>query len=464
MASRSSSTPDKPYSLSPALTFLRHALDQTRTSNRRCGYAIDHAMQAVIVGHIRMESDDLTRAMKSYQRYARTDEEKSGLSISCWLGEGTLERWYTLAASSKNATVLTALERVLNRKRVVVEGEILHLGARVRLPEAVSEGNLGGHCEVSSYSKDGLHVNFLYRKDGHFDSDSIECRTCRQTRHVGSESKHRIKVPVATLVAREKARIAVMGRTYEVENPTSDPPLREYAGKALVDAYRGRIVEIAALGVGEEVRVGADGEREGLVVRRIAYRTHDALARAARGEAFGTHRGYRGSEPDTIEDLGLMAKDGLVVPQPHDEHSSFARFAITEKGRERLDALSTQREREAAQAKRARERETEQEARQRLTELAEQARTLTAAEASRQTGMHLLEADLDREVSFQDSRTVGNCREGTMAWISQHLPGVDPFKDKITIRQLVALDAGKNRINVNSIIRFVLRRHVSQTG
>lgn len=456
--------PDPPYKLSPALTFLRHAVDLARASDRRCGYALDHAMQAVILGGVRMEPDDLVRAMKHYQSYARTDEEKSGLSMYRWLGEGTLEHWYKLAATNRNASALTALERVLNRRRILVEGEILYKGARIRLPEAVYGDNQGGHCEVSSYSKDGLHVNFLYRADGHFDYETIECRMCRHGYSVGQAPKRRLKIPVATLVAREKARLAVMKRAYEVVNPVADPPLREYAGNALVDAYRGRIVDIAALEVGEEVRVGADGERQDLVVRRIAYRTHDALARAARGESFGEHRGYRGQEQDTISDLNQMAKDGLVVPQPREAYSSYAKFAITEKGRERLDLLSTRQEREAARAKLDKERETEAEARRRLAELADRARTLTAEEASRQTGISLTAEDLDREVRFQDSRSVGNCREGTLAWIVQHLPGADPHKDVITVRQLVVLDEGKNRINVNAVIRFVLRRHASQTG
>lgn len=454
-------TPD-PYKLSPALVFLRHAVDLARTSDRRCGYAFDYAMRAVIVGHVRMDPDDLTRAMKHYQSYARTDEERAGLSMYRWLGEGSLEDWYTQAATSKNASALTALERVLNRKRVVVEGEVLHVHAHTRLPEAVSEGNSGGHCSVSSYSKDGLHVNFLYREDGHFDSDGVQCRTCRHTHRVGPASKRRLKIPVATLIERERARVEVTKRAYEVSNPLADPPLREYAGKALVDAYRGRLVDIAKLKVGEEVQVGADGERVALIVRRIAYRTHDALARAARGESFGEHRGYRGQEQDTISDLSQMAKDGLVVPQPRESYSSYAKFVITEKGRERLDALSTRQEREAAHAKLSRERETEAEARRRLAELAECARTLTAEEASRRTGLSLTEADLDREVRFQDSRSVGNCRTGTLAWIAQHLPGADPHKDVVTVRQLVALDEGKNIINVNAVIRFVVRRHPSQ--
>lgn len=451
-----------PYVLSPALALLRQAVEATRASDRRCGYAFDHAMRAAIQGHVRFSPDDLVRAREHYQSYARTDEERAGLSLYRWLGEGSIEHWYALAAEARHATALTAIERFIGRQRVLVEGKILHKGARLRLPEAVYADNLGGHCEVSSYSKDGLHINFLYRVDGHYDYEKIVCRVCRHGYSVGEATKRRLKIPVATLVEREKARGEVMKRCFEVENPSADPRIQEFAGGALVDAYRGQVVALAKLDVGQEVCLGADGARDALTVRRIAYRTHDALARAARGESFGEHRGYRGQEQDTISNLSQMAKDGLVVPLPRESYSAFAQFVLTEKGRERLDALSTRQVREAAQAKRESERETEAEARRRLAAIARRARSLTAEEASHQTGLSLTEADLDREVRFRDSRAVGNCQEGTTAWIAQHLPGADPHKDIITVRQLLALDGGKNSINVNAVIRFVLRRHPSQ--
>lgn len=451
-----------PYVLSPALALLRQVVEATRASDRRCVYAFDHAMRAAIQGHARFAPDDLVRARAHYQSYARTDEERAGLSLYRWLGEGSIERWYALAAEARSATALTAVERLLNRPRVVVEGEILHKGARTRLPEAVYGDNRGGHCEVSSYSKDGLYVNFLYREDGHYDYDKVVCHVCLHGYAVGRATKRRLKIPVATLVEREKARLAVMRRCFEVVNPTADPRVREYAGNALVDAYRGQVVALAKLEVGEGVCLGVDGTRDSIIVRRVAYRTHDALARAARGELFGEHRGSRGRDRDTISDLHQMAKDGLVVPQPSEAYGSYVKFVLTEKGRERLDALSTRQERETAQAQRSIEREIEAKARRRLAELTDSARTLTAEEASRQTGISLTEADLDREVSFRDSRAVGNCQTGTLAWIAQHLPDADPHKDTITVRQLVALDGGKNRINVCAVLRFVLRRHPSQ--
>lgn len=438
---------EKAGGISPAMKFIRMAFDLANAgpaSWRRVSYAVRGAVEGAISGALRFNPGD----------FVALDQEraKGGVSMFRMEGEGKHEQWYSLAVDNNHATAMTALERYLKRKRYVIDGKVLQVGQQFRLAAAITDGNPAGWVSVSSFSEDGTYINVSADRDDRDEDDDEspdrKCPLCRQWKgyerdeEKRTRGRRRFKVKWVDIDAVEKARAAVCKMAFEV--PSEDPALREFAGSVIAERMRARLREIAVLQVGEELRVTDEFEnrtRE-FVLRRIEMLTHDLLESMNGSGAWG----YSPHEKATRKNAEKLVAMGLALR--HEQWSDWhPKYVITDAGKARLRLL-TPAETNARRDAESRREEADRARDQRRREEAEQARL-----------MRYTEEELNTVVTFADSISAGNCRTGTQAWVDRYAPG----RTEMTVRELLAIDAGRNSWNIDALIRAGLARAGAQT-
>lgn len=432
----------RPETQSQAMRLLHLVYDTVEASRRRSGYALSHAMESAIAGHIRFGADDLILASKH--------PDEGGICLRRYLGETCEERWYSQAVETGHKTAMRAIERWIGRPRFLYDGKVLHAGARFHLPDAISEDNRSGWVEVTSFSDDGRFVNVrahgesLYRKcpecGGYAKTKPEEAAADPTTKR-----RRQFRLAFRDLDRQERARQKVLGMAFEAEG--EEPPLREYSGKLIAEQCRRALPEIARIEMGRAIVVTPDVPGTApLTLRRIGYLSHDLLKDTER-EALDYQQLH-----DQASTLGAMVRDGLLAQGPHQYGSPS--YVLTEAGRTRLRALSSAAERSALDDRQAAAERIEEEAvRRRAEQVACNAHWVAARLAE------YTEADLAAVVSVEDSIAAGNCRAGTSRWIAEHAPGAK----SMTVRELIELDGGQNDMNVRALIRAGLAR-ASRTG
>jgi alkylhydroperoxidase family enzyme len=392
---------------SPALLLIRLAYEVSRGSTRRTGYAVSHAVKAAIDGMVRFNPGDLTLLSKH--------SRDGGISLQFLIGTGCAETWYDQAVGLGHATAMTAIERWIGRPRFVFEGKVLCSSSQVRLASAITEENPGGHVHVSSFSDDGKFVNFSHEEIDHEQARCVLCRSYDGREDPKPSRIRRYRLSWKELDRLEKARAKVASMSFE--SPGTDPALREFAGRLIAEQCRGRILDIAKLELGESIEVGNDvGER--VTLRRIAYVTHDALDKAH--GSYGHH--VYGDDAEARLYRRMLA-DGLV-------RFDGSCYFLTDAGAARLTSLTAA----AINALRLAEEDRES--------------------ARRQPSREYTAAELATVVTVADSAQAGNCETGTAHWIARHAPG----RTEMTVKELLALDGGRNRFNVSALIRAGLAR------
>ena len=423
---------------SPAATFIRLAYEFTAASRTRTSHAIEAAVQAAIVGHMRFDEND-------FQRLHNHGTE-GGIWLGRYLLENTRERWYSQAAAVGNTSALRALETWIGRPRYVCDGVVLHEGAQFRLPDAIHDDNRGGWVTVTSFSDDGKYLNLRPQNDESY----VRCRACGQERRVtedepGTDKKRkRLRALGTELTKHEKARVKVLGMAFEQQMPEGQTPrLREFAGKLISEhAARADLQRLAKLKIGEEMTVQVNAET--VTLRRITCLTHDILA-----TEFGLNRRcyFTDKQKAPLVALGLLTRGTSQFGSIEDH--------IADAGRERLRALSNAADLEALDGIEGRRRQ--QEAQRQQAEEEAKARNAGRVQA-------LLRSYSDEElatvVTRGDSLAARNCEIGTDSWIRRHAPG----RTEMTVRELIELDGGQNTTNLQALIRIGLARVARRQG